>query len=67
MLYSYRHPDLAIETTENTSTGTAPEQKPEPVVERRRVVRPIPVPAVIESNDSDAWELWDQALEGFSK
>jgi hypothetical protein len=36
------------------------------LLERRRFVRSIPVPAVIEGDDVEAWDLWNQALEGSS-
>jgi len=61
MKYSYRHPDLAAKQPEAPQLS---ESETVVLVERRRFVRPIPVPAAIESDEADVWSLWDQATEG---
>jgi hypothetical protein len=63
MLYSYRHPDLAAkspESSELTEHGVAG------IVERRKFIRSIPVPAAIESTDDEMWALWDRASDALS-
>jgi hypothetical protein len=62
MLYSYRHPDILGRLTDHTDSFGIPEEQATTLKERRRSVRSIPVPTVIESNDVEAWEHWDRAL-----
>jgi hypothetical protein len=60
MLYSYRHPDVAAKQSEAPKLS---ETEAAGLVERRRFVRSIPVPAAEESTEADVWSLWDQASE----
>jgi hypothetical protein len=58
MLYSYRHPDLV---ERESKTPKLSEHEVASLVERRRFVRSIPIPAAIESTDAEVWSLWDKA------
>jgi hypothetical protein len=62
MLYSYRHPDLAARAEEKPEAPPLSEQEAIRQVERRKIIRPLPVPAVIEYTDAQAADLWKQAL-----
>jgi hypothetical protein len=64
MLYSYRHPDLAASVVASALLPKLSHHEIAGLVERRKVVRPIPAAAVVHGNDADAWSLWDQAVEG---
>lgn len=64
MLFSYRHPDLAASATGHSEISKLSDHEAAGLEERRRFVRSIPVPAVIESDDAEAWDLWTQAVEG---
>jgi hypothetical protein len=63
MLYSYRYPDLAARANEKPDVSKLSEQEAVRLVERRKWVRSLPVPAVTEFSDSEALELWTQALK----
>jgi hypothetical protein len=63
MLYSYRHPDLAASVTGHSAVVKLSDHEIAGLAERRRFVRAIPVPAVIESDEADAWDLWDQLVQ----
>jgi hypothetical protein len=67
MLYSYRHPDSTEALPGHAQSCKAPEPLPESLKERRQSSRSIPVPTVTESNDDEAWKLWNQALELVSR
>jgi hypothetical protein len=66
MLYSYRHPDLAASAIGHPDISKLSDLEAAGLEERRRFVRAIPVPAVVESDDAAIWELWNQAVEGSS-
>ena len=66
MLYSYRHPDFAAEVAGSSAPPKAVGCWTVGLEERRLFVRSIPVAAVIDGNDADAWSLWDQAVENMS-
>jgi len=63
MLYSYRHPDLAASVVTSALLPKHSQLEIARLDERRRFVRSIPVAAVVQGNDADAWSLWDQAVE----
>jgi hypothetical protein len=58
MLYSYRHPDVASKDSEALQLT---EQEVVDLLERRKFVRSIPIPAATESADDEMWALWDKA------
>jgi len=64
MLYSYRHPDHAASATGHSEISKLSDHEATGLQERRRIVRSIPVPAVIESDDAEAWDLWTKTVEG---
>jgi len=64
MLYSYRHPDLAARVVASALPPKLSQHEIAGLEERRQFVRPIPVAAVVHGNDTDAWSLWDQVVEG---
>ena len=64
MLFSYRHPDLAASGTGHSEISKLSDHETSGLEERRRFVRSIPVPTVIERDDAEAWELWTQAVKG---
>ena len=63
MLYSYRHPDLAASVTGHPAIVKLSDHEIAGLVERRRFVRTIPVPAVIEGDEADAWDLWNKVVQ----
>lgn len=63
MLYSYRHPDIGLKVVTSSKATDEARRGTEDFKERRQSVRLIPVAAVVQSTDSDAWSLWDQAVE----
>jgi hypothetical protein len=64
MLYSYRHPDLAAKDSQALQLT---EQEVAGLVERRKFVRSISIPAAIESTDDEMWALWDKAADAAPK
>jgi hypothetical protein len=63
MLYSYRHPDLAASVTGHSAVVKLSDHEIAGLAERRRYVRAIPVAAVIESDEADAWDLWNKVVQ----
>jgi hypothetical protein len=66
MLFSYRHPDHIASTTGHTESSKLSEHEAAELRERRRFIRSIPVPAVIECDEAEAWDLWNQVTQGAS-
>jgi hypothetical protein len=58
MKFSYRHPDIAAKEAQRSKVL---EKEAEALLERRRVIRSIPISAAIESTDEESWHLWDKA------
>lgn len=61
--FTYRRPVTSGVVSGAPDSATPPEHVRAAFAERRRFARPITEQAVIESDDDDAWDQWQQAVD----